>query len=327
MTDSSDFTTRPPQRRHGIDLPMTSMKHRRFWPAALLDAAIRPMGWMVGLAWMTLVVAGSPPALGALPPVAGLAASAVGQDDDDDEEMERKGPRLPAGKDLGLALTFERGAVHDTRPARMVALEVPDGTPPTPFLTPGPFRAIWEGDLNAPFRGEYTLFAVGRGKIEAMLNGKTVLKGSGDDLSTVEGKPAKLKRGANKLVVTYDSPASGAAEIRLSWSSEDFRREPIATSAFTRDSKIDPLAEGIRLRAGRLLMAELRCLNCHAPDAAIDSPGRMPELSTDAPSLADAGARLKTDWMTRWDRRPVCLPALGNDAAGCPRPASHRTES
>ncbi len=91
----------------------------------------------------------------------------------------------------------------------MVALDVPAGTAPTPFLAPGPFRATWEGDLTVPFRGEYTLFAAGRGTIKVELNGKAVLSGSGDDLSQVEGKPAKLKKGPNKLVVTYDSPAVG----------------------------------------------------------------------------------------------------------------------
>ena len=274
---------------------MTSRKLRLFWPVSLL---------LVGMACL---VPGSPPVLGAVPPVHSLAAGVIGQDDDDDEEMARKGPRLPAGKDLGLALTFERDKIRDTRPARMVALEVPEGTAPTPFLSPGPFRATWEGDLNAPWRGEYTLFAVGRGTIHATLNGKDALQGSGDDFATIAGTPIKLKRGANKLVVIYDSPEAGAAEIRLSWSSEDFRREPVSTSAYTRDSQIATLAEGTKLREGRLLMAELRCLNCHAPDTPIESPGRMPELNTDAPSLANVGSRLNPDWMARWIADPHAL--------------------
>ena len=186
--------------------------------------------------------------------------------------MPHKGPRLAAGKELGLVLTFERDGVRDSRPARLVTLEVPEGTNPTPFLAPGPFRATWQGDLNIAFKGEYSFFAAGRGKIKVELNGKTVLSGAGDDFNTLEGKPAKLKKGANKLVVTYDSPASGAAEVRLDWSSEDYRREPIGPGDYTRDLKAAALAEGTKLRDGRLLVAELRCLHCHAPDQADRRP-------------------------------------------------------
>ena len=48
--------------------------------------------------------------------------------------------------------------------------------------------------------------------------------------------------GANALVVTYDSPPSGDAFVRLSWSSEDFAREPIPPVALARDEA--PPSEG-----------------------------------------------------------------------------------
>ena len=272
-----------------------------------LPAPIR-LGLALGLAALLGPPLAPVPARGADLPLGPLAAAALAQNpDDDDAEEKQKGPRLPAGKDQGLALTFERGGVKDTRAARMVALDVPAGTAPTPFLAPGPFRAVWTGELVVPFRGEYTIAAAGRGKIKVEVNDKAVLSGSGDDLNQLEGKPAKLKKGANKLVVTYDSPKSGDASIRLSWASEDFRREPIHPSAFNRDSKIDALAEGSKLRDGRLVVAEMRCLNCHAPDQPIATADRMPELATDAPNLADAGARLKPEWMARWIEDPHAL--------------------
>ena len=167
-------------------------------------------GLAVTLAGIAVLALGGPPARAASLPPSALAVALVGQDDDDDDDgMPRKGPRLPAGKELGLALTFERGGVKDTRAARMVTLDVPAGTAPTPFLAAGPFRAVWEGDLTVPFRGEYTLFAAGRGTIKVELNGKAVLTGKGDDFNKIEAKPAKLKKGPNKLVVTYDSPGRG----------------------------------------------------------------------------------------------------------------------
>ena len=267
--------------------------------------------WISGLGWIVAIALGGQPVRAGIIPPSEVAAVVVGQsqpDDDDDEDEKPKGPRLAPGKELGLALTFERGKLRDTRAARMVALEVPEGTAPTPFLAPGPFRAIWEGDLVIPFKGEYTLFAAGRGKIKVEVNGKAVLQGEGDDLNSVKGKPAKLKKGANKLVVTYDSPPSGDSEVRLSWSSEDFRREPITTAAFARDTKLDPLTQGTRLRSGRQLVAELRCLQCHAADPAVETAAdRMPELGTDAPNLADAGARLKPEWVARWVEDPRSL--------------------
>jgi mono/diheme cytochrome c family protein len=229
-------------------------------------------------------------------------ALAFPQDDDDDKP--KKGPRLAPGKELGLALTFSRAEIRDTRLARLVALGIPAGSPPSPFLPPGPFRATWEGDLNLPFRGECTFSAEGRGTIKVEVNDKPALEGSGEDLSTSSGKTAKLKKGANKLVVTYDSPPSGDAFLRLSWTPEDSPREPLPPDVLTHDASLEPLNDGVRLRAGRELLANLRCIKCHAPASPI---GGMPELSTDAPDLADIGSRLRLDWMARWISDPRSL--------------------
>src|SRR4051794_31403353 len=66
----------------------------------------------------------------------------------------------------GLALTFSRpGSAGDTRTARLVALYVPKGAAPTPFVDAGPFVATWEGVLNLKIRDAYTFLAQGRGKL------------------------------------------------------------------------------------------------------------------------------------------------------------------
>jgi cytochrome c553 len=234
-------------------------------------------------------------------------AAMIQKPDDDDDEKPQKGPRLAPGKELGLALTLSRGEVRDTRHARLVALGVPAGSAPSPFLGAGPFRATWEGDLAVPFRSDVVFSADGRGTIKVEVNGKLALEGSGDDLSKVEGKSARLKKGANKLVVTYDSPASGDALIRLSWSSEDFAREPLPPVELSHDANLESLAIGLRLREGREQLASLRCLKCHAPGSPANGPSSMPELLADAPNLADAGARLRSDWMARWIADPKAL--------------------
>ncbi|WP_435008564.1 c-type cytochrome [Tundrisphaera lichenicola] len=255
---------------------------------------------ILGLSALLILAFHSPP-----PTLAHPLAAPILDDDDDDDEKPQRGPRLDPGKAPGLALTLSRGDLTDTRPARIIALGVPAGTPPSPFLPAGPFRAVWEGDLAVPFRSEFEFSAEGRGTIQVEVNGKVALKGSGDDLSKATGKPARLRKGANKLVVTYESPAEGDALVRLSWASEgDFPREPIPPIALARDIEIQALTVGTRLREGRSLLAGLRCLKCHAPDSPVGGPGSMPELATDAPNLADAGARLRLDWMARWIEDP-----------------------
>ncbi|WP_435020208.1 hypothetical protein TA3x_001703 [Tundrisphaera sp. TA3] len=287
-----------------------------------------------------LILAGAVPwllpasdARSAHPPIAAPA-----DDDDDEVEGASKGPRLAPGQGLGLILTLSRGATADARPARLVALAVPEGTPPSAFLAPGPFRATWEGNLASPFRSEYDFMAAGRGTIKVEVNGKVALEGSGDDLSKLKGKTAKLKKGANALVVTYDSPEKGDASIRLSWASEDegFVREPIAPYVLSHDLATPRLVDGNRLREGRELLAELRCLRCHAAPASAPTPGGMPELAMDAPNLDDAGARLRAGWMARWIDDPRSLrpaatmprvfhgkPAIaaGSDIAAAPAPS------
>src|SRR5688572_25465400 len=56
----------------------------------------------------------------------------------------------PAAKQVGapgLMVTFDSAGRTDTRPARLAALYIPAGTPPTPFLAPGPFKATVEGSV------------------------------------------------------------------------------------------------------------------------------------------------------------------------------------
>src|SRR5438105_67637 len=108
----------------------------------------------------------------------------------------------------GVVLTFQSldGKQSDTRIARLIAICVPRDTSPTPFFTPAPFRATWSGFINLKLRGEYVFSAAGTGDVEVIVNGESALKASSDDLSTQPGKPQRLKKGANAIVVKYVSP-------------------------------------------------------------------------------------------------------------------------
>ncbi len=211
----------------------------------------------------------------------------------------------------GLHLTFQslvKGGGADARPARLVALYVPAGTPPTPFLPAGPFRALWKGELTLELKETYAFSAAGRGTLAVLVNGTPAFAAKGDDLAKAPGKVATLKRGANALEVRYESPAKGDAELRLLWGGEEFRREPVGLTALQHDPGALALREGRQHREGRELLAQLRCLHCHKADTAgWVKAGGLPELEGDAPSLADAGARLHADWMARWVQDPAAL--------------------
>ena len=203
----------------------------------------------------------------------------------------------------GLSLTIESRSGSDTRPARLAALYVPEATPPTLFLTPGPFKATWTGDLNMRIRDRMSFSADGRGKVMVSIKGKVVFQAAGDDLSQKPaGEVVRIDKGANPIVVTYESPEKGDAFVRLNWKEQrGLRAEPVPPTSFTHDPAAKGEAEGRRLREGRQLVAELRCTKCHAHDA---GAAGMPELAMDAPSLTDAGARLNREWMARWVADP-----------------------
>jgi mono/diheme cytochrome c family protein len=221
----------------------------------------------------------------------------------------RAAEAAPPSATPGLALRLERlggsgPATPDVRDARLVALYVPVGMAPSPFVPAGRFRATWEGSLNLKIRERYSFGAEGRGKITVTIDDKTVFETSGDDLSKKAGESVRLKKGANKLVVTYESPETGDASVRLLWSQPGTPAQPPVPTVYTHEASAN-LLHGRQLRAGRQLVAELRCTKCHAAPA----PGEFPELAMDAPSFKDIGARLNRDWMAAWIANPHAIRA------------------
>src|SRR5438477_255824 len=83
--------------------------------------------------------------------------------------------------------------------------------------------------------------------------------------------------------------AAVAAQFKLMWSSRDFPPEPVSPMVLSFDPSDPAYAKQSRIRAARELVGTLRCTRCHAAGGAT---GAMPELSMDAPSLVDVGARL-----------------------------------
>jgi mono/diheme cytochrome c family protein len=203
----------------------------------------------------------------------------------------------------GLALVVSGGGASDARETRLVALYVPQGTPPTPFVPPGPFKAVWEGYISVDLGTDCTFSAAGSGTVSVVIAGKPAFQAKGDFSAAPEGPSLRLRKGRNKLQVTYESPATGDAFLRLSWASSDFFREPIPPAALSRPAESETLQARRPVRDGRDLVALRRCTKCHLPGDASSKAG-MPELDLDAPSLAEAGARLNVDWMARWILAP-----------------------
>jgi len=225
-------------------------------------------------------------------------------------------------KPRGLVVTFTTKDGSDTRVARLVSLYVAEGEAPTPFLVPGPFQAVWRGDLEQELGSEVVFTAEGRGTLKVVVNGAVALESKGDDFRKTTAKAVTLKKGANKLEVTYDSPAKGDAQVRLFWQSDEFRREPLLWNVLFHEGKHEALTQAKTLREGRELLATHRCLKCHTADTeAWVKAGGMPELALDAPSLTEVGTRLQRDWMARWIQDPHALrptatmPRLFPDAA------------
>ena len=199
----------------------------------------------------------------------------------------------------GLTVTFESKGVVDARDSRLAALHVPEGAPPTPLLSPGPFKAVFEGFLSVDLGTDCVFSASGAGSLSVSVNGKPALEAKGDELSKFEGKTVLLKKGKNKLVVNYASPAAGDSALRLSWVSSDWPLEPVGPQAASHNVSGRDLRLARRVREGRELFALRRCAKCHATVLK-----GMPELEMDAPSLAEAGTRLNAPWVERWIQAP-----------------------
>jgi mono/diheme cytochrome c family protein len=200
----------------------------------------------------------------------------------------------------GLILRFDQGGKRDARDSRLAALFVPHETCPTPFLEPTPFRASFDGYFRVPLLGEFTFRLRGRGEAVMRLNGKEVLRGSGD-LAAIPGVRVALRKGLNPITLEYGSPSGADAAIRLLWEGEDFAEESVPPTVFLHRGDDQELALGRRHRRGRELFATKQCFRCHGlPTGVVAGANAIPELSWGPPNLTGIGSRLNADWLARW---------------------------
>jgi len=200
----------------------------------------------------------------------------------------------------GLKVTFVAAGKTDVRSDRLLALYVPAGQSPTPFLAAVPFTVKWEGDLQSPLRGTFKLGAESSGKFKLSLNGQPLLDGPG--LKTVQ-----LNKGANHIVAEIASADQGDTFVRLSWASKDFPLEPVPPTILTHSADKD-LDAATRRREGRLLFAQMNCAACHADATLVPAKGTgMPELGQNAPLLAELGAKYRPEFVADWIADPHAI--------------------
>jgi mono/diheme cytochrome c family protein len=203
----------------------------------------------------------------------------------------------------GLSVTFTAGGQSDTRSARLVALFVPAGQAPTPFLPAGPFTAKWEGEIASELRATCTFSAETSGVAKVSLNGTPIL----DTRLRIAPQPVQLQKGSNKLLVEFQSPPQGEAMLRLMWSSKEFPREPVPPMVFQHNANDPALRTGERLREGRLLFAQNRCVACHDAGPLPPRGEGLPELAQDAPTFDAVGAKYQEAWLAAWINDPHAI--------------------
>ncbi|MCH8333406.1 c-type cytochrome, partial [Candidatus Sumerlaeota bacterium] len=196
----------------------------------------------------------------------------------------------------------------DSRHARLPALYVAEGQPPSPFLPAGPLSSTWEGVIRSDINTSATFSLEGSGSVSLEIDGREVLSESGEVLGEAVSARVRLRSGDTPFTLAYDSPPEGDAVVRLYWTREDSPREPIPPTVLFHDPSDQSLGRGELLRRGRQLVATRGCIECHITgDLAGEDELHMAELAATAPSFEGIGSRLKEDWMARWILDPSAL--------------------
>jgi mono/diheme cytochrome c family protein len=210
----------------------------------------------------------------------------------------------------GLTLRFHgEGYSHvlDSRRVRLAALHVPEGSPASVLLRHEDFKsASLQGLVKLPLGGGYNFKLVGTGDAVLRFNGQEVA-GMKQGVSK-ESAVVDLVKGYNKIEVHYFPPAKGDAAVRVCWMGEGFAWEPLPPDLLFSRKDDAELTSAATLRDGRLLFATHGCVRCHGlPGELTPEKCQMPELKQQAPSLANAGNRLRYDWLAAWIADPHAL--------------------
>ncbi|MCH2208834.1 MAG: cytochrome c [Lentisphaerales bacterium] len=207
--------------------------------------------------------------------------------------------------EFGLQLQLEDSKGNkDAMSTRIGALYVKEGQPATPFLEPGPFKAQFTGKLKVEERSRVFFSFKGNGKVKLEIAGKVALEVEGADFSSTESERLRLNKGEHDVVISYESPAKGNAQLRFLWKGLNFPKEPVPPSALSHTPSELNIKNDL-LREGRQLVADFNCTKCHSPGELAQTA--MPELKRDTPNLHNAGNRYNEAWLAAWIQNPQGL--------------------
>lgn len=231
----------------------------------------------------------------------------------------RRRPQRTDGVEPGLRLTVKSGEETARETATGVALVVPAGEAPSPFVTPQAtprWQATWEGRLTPPpdqaSGPTQTLRAEVRGTVVVSVEGREVLRARGDGAQITSALSAAVPVGSSgaALTVSFTPPAHGDAMLRLAARDPAVGFLPLAPESLSHTRTPEDTSDELRAR-GRALFVERRCEACHRSGTPAPSPWALPA----APSLANLSERAQFPWLRMW------LLAPHGVRAGAPMPA------
>ncbi len=215
---------------------------------------------------------------------AACAPLRVGQDDDE---------ALP-----GLLARYSAGKTSIVRVDPDVAFEW-NSASPDPRLAPAPFTAHWTGRILIREIGSFRFHAYLQGTATLKIEGHVVLEGRRDAPGWISGRPQAIPLGEKPIEITFDAVASGAT-LKLYWSSDRFRLEPLSAHLLLHDEAAGGLlAQEQTIEAGRRAFEGYRCGRCHR---------RSGIPSFRAPSLIHVAQGLRPSEIAEKLARRVPLP-------------------
>jgi len=226
----------------------------------------------------------------------------------------------------GTGSATERGAgAEAARHVPFAAFAIDKGQSLSSTVSAAGQSATFTTTLNVVDAGTYRFFVevAGGGAAFTALRpnlAEPVAKFNSAADGTVGGEWVVLPQGPITLSVKFTRRGDAACRLRTMWErkregeSPGFRAEPIPTeSATVPKFAADAVAASLDAERGRVLLGELNCVACHAPDA--ESAALV--TSRRAPLLEEIGRRASPQWLMKWIADPQGVKP------GCGMPTLH----
>ncbi len=213
---------------------------------------------------------------------------------------------------LKLSVSSAQSKAADVSAVTGVQLFVGRGRAASPLTPPGPFSAVWEGNLRPELPGDHVLAVDAAGPVEVFLDGKPLPLISAKVPGVTRSKPVALPGKPTALRVVYKGGQGNQDDrVRLLWANANPERpgqewlSPLPNNVL-RHQPTPEMQNTAKLHLAREVFYESRCASCHLPASRTTA---APELAMDAPSLDGIGSRRNWHWMKSWIENPKGMRA------------------